>query len=91
MVKLDGSARFECIIDALPKAKLSWFTNDKELTTKDNVKFETDLKSSTYSLVVPKVLNSHVGTYVVKALNTIGEKAESFNLELLSIFFVSFS
>jgi hypothetical protein len=86
MVKLDSSVKFQCVIDALPKAKLSWYINAKELTTKDGVKFEADLKTSTYALVIPKVLNSHVGTYIVKASNAIGENQKTFCLELLSMF-----
>jgi hypothetical protein len=83
---MDGTVRFECVIDALPKAKISWHMNEKELTAKDGVKFETDLKTFTYSLVISKVLSSHVGAHTVKASNTIGESEKSFVLELLSMF-----
>jgi hypothetical protein len=79
----DQSARFECLIDATPKAKITWLLNGKELTNKDNVKFETDAKTSANFLVVPKVAASNFGTYTVKASNSVGEIEHSFKLEVL--------
>ncbi len=79
----DQAARFECLIDALPKPKLVWILNDKELTNKDNVKFETDAKTFTNSLVIPKISASHLGKYVIKASNNVGEVEHTFNLDVL--------
>lgn len=79
----DQSARFECLIDALPKAKVTWLLNGKELTNKDNVKLETDAKTSANVLVIPKVLASHCGTFTIKASNSVGEVEHSFNLDTL--------
>jgi hypothetical protein len=86
IVNQDASARFECLIDALPKPKVSWLLNGKELTNKDNVKFEVDQKTSANCLVIPKVLTSHGGTLTVKASNTVGEAEYSFKLEVFGIF-----
>ncbi len=79
----DQPARFECLIDALPKAKVSWFLNGKELTNKDNVKFETDAKTSANVLVIPKVLASHMGSFTIKASNSVGEIEHVFSLDTL--------
>jgi len=57
--------------------------NDKELTNKDNVKFETDAKTFTNSLVIPKISASHLGKYVIKASNNVGEVEHTFNLDVL--------
>lgn len=77
----DQAAKFECLVDAMPKAKLTWLLNGKELTNKDNVKFETDAKTSAVTLVIPKVMASHIGTYVVKASNNVGEIEHTFILD----------
>ena len=74
--------RFECLIDSNPKAKVTWFLNDKELTIKDGVKFETDAKTSANCLVIPKVSSAHIGVYTVKAANTVGEAEHKFNLDV---------
>lgn len=67
----------------MPKPKLIWLLNDKELTNKDNVKFETDAKTFTNSLVIPKISASHLGKYVIKASNNVGEIEHTFNLDVL--------
>lgn len=77
----DQAAKFECLVDAAPKAKLTWLLNGKELTNKDNVKFETDAKTSAVFLVIPKVLASHIGSYTVKASNNVGEVEHTFKLD----------
>ena len=77
----DQAAKFECLVDAMPKAKLAWFLNGKELTNKDNVKFETDAKTSAVFLVIPKVVAAHIGTYTVKASNSVGEVEHSFTMD----------
>lgn len=79
----DQSAKFECLVDSLPKAKLSWYLNGKELTVKEGVKFETDAKTSANYLVIPKVTASSFGKYTIKASNNVGEIEHSFNLDVL--------
>jgi hypothetical protein len=79
----DQPARFECLVDSLPKAKLTWLLNGKELTNKDNIKFETDAKTSAVALVIPKVLASHCGTYTIKATNSVGEAEATFVMDTL--------
>ena len=77
----DQPAKFECLVDANPKAKLTWLLNGKELTNKDNIKFETDAKTSATFLVIPKVMPTHIGTYTVKASNNVGEVEHTFSME----------
>jgi len=78
----DTTAKFECIVDSMPKAKVIWLFNEKELTNKDNVKLETDAKTSANYLIIPKVTSNHIGSYTVKALNTVGEISHTFNLDV---------
>lgn len=67
----------------MPKAKCAWFLKDRELLIKDNVKFETDLKSGLYSLVIAKVNPlAHFGIYTFKASNSVGSIEHSFELNL---------
>jgi hypothetical protein len=82
----DQTAKFECLVDSQPKAKISWLLNGKELTNKDNVKFETDAKTSTTYLVIPKVTSNNFGKYTIKASNTVGEVEHNFNLDVLGMF-----
>ena len=67
----------------MPKAKVTWFLNEKELTAKDNVKIETDAKTSANCLVIPKVSSVHLGKLTVKASNSVGEVEHSFSLNVL--------
>ncbi len=79
----DQPAKFECLIDSMPKAKVTWLLNGKELTNKDNIKIETDAKTSATFLVIPKVMASHIGTYTIKASNNVGEVEHSFGFDAL--------
>lgn len=83
VVVQDTSIRFECTIDAVPKPKVSWILNGKELTSKDNVKFETNAQSQVYALVIAKVSVSHLGSFTIKASNQVGDIESSFNLDVL--------
>ena len=84
IVVQDQSIKFECLVDALPKAKLSWFLNGKELTAKDNVKFETDPKTASNNLIIAKVNQTvHLGKFTIKASNAVGENEHSFDLNVL--------
>ena len=78
----DQPAKFECLVDALPKPKLTWLLNGKELTNKE-VKFETDAKTSANFMVIPKVTSTNFGTYTIKASNSVGEIECNFNLDVL--------
>lgn len=66
----------------MPKAKVSWLLNGKELTNKDGVKFEVNQQTQANVLVIPKVLTSHAGTFTVKATNTVGEVEHTFKLDV---------
>ncbi len=79
VVNQDSLVKFECNIDALPKPKVTWVLNGKELTNKD-AKFEADAKTSLYRLTFAKVLPSNSGTFIVKASNTLGESECTFSL-----------
>jgi len=71
------------LVDALPKAKISWYLNEKELTAKDGFKFETNAQTSVNSLVLAKVTSTHFGKYTIKASNSVGEIEHSFNVDVL--------
>ena len=76
--------KFECSVEALPKAKIDWYLNEKELIVKDNFKLETDLRLGTCNLLISKVnITAHLGKYTVKAVNTVGTAEHSFELGLL--------
>lgn len=70
----------------MPKAKISWLLNGKELTLKDNVKFEADPKTSANNLIIPKINQTvHLGKYTIKASNSVGEVEHIFDLDVLGI------
>ena len=77
------SIKFETMIEAIPKAKVSWYLNDKEISLKDGVKFENNPKTSACNLVIPKILVSHLGKYTIKASNIVGEAEHTFELNVL--------
>ncbi len=82
IAKQDTLARFECLVDAFPKAKIVWQINGRDLTNKDNIKYENDPKTLTNCLVIPKVLSSHGGSYSIKASNSVGESEHVFKLNV---------
>ena len=63
-----------------------WILNGKELTVKDNVKFETNAKTQANALVIPKVSVAHLGSFTIKAVNQVGEAECSFKLDVLGMF-----
>ena len=76
--------KFECSVEALPKAKIDWYQNEKELSGKDGFKIETDLRLGTCNLLISKVnVNAHLGRYTIKAVNTVGTAEHSFELAIL--------
>ncbi len=79
----DQSTKFEVLVDSLPKAKIVWLLNGKELTAKDNIKFENDAKTSATNLIIPKILASHLGKYTIRASNSVGEIEHSFDLNII--------
>ena len=70
----------------MPKPKILWILNGKELTTKDNVKFETNAQTQTNALVIPKVSVSHLGSFTIKAVNQVGEAECTFKMDVLGMF-----
>ena len=62
--------------------------NGKELTLKDNVKFEADPKTSANNLIIPKINQTvHLGKYTIKASNSVGEVEHIFDLDVLGKIF----
>ena len=80
---MDQPTKFECLVDSAPKAKVSWFLNGRELAAKDNVKFETDAKTSANCLTIAKVSAIHIGSYCIKASNSVGEVEHTFGLDMI--------
>ena len=56
------------------------------MTNKDNIKFETDVKTLANSLIIPKITSNHLGKYTIKASNSVGEIEHIFNLDVLGIY-----
>lgn len=83
VVLQEQSVRFECLVDALPKAKIQWYLNGRELSMKDNIKIEIDPKTSVNYLIIPRVLQAHLGKYAIRAFNAIGESQHFFDLNVL--------
>ena len=83
VVVLEQLIKFECLVEAYPKAKVSWIFNQKELSLKDNVKFETDQKTGTNYLIISKANISHSGRYRIIASNLVGSVEHNFNIEIL--------
>lgn len=83
-IKKEESAKFECVIEAVPKATVTWSINGKELTTKDGVQIEKDVANNKYSLIIPKANPAvHGGVITVKATNPIGTAQHDVNLNIL--------
>ena len=78
----EKEARFECIVKSNPKPNIIWIFNEKEITLKDGVKIEKDLAKDKYTLVIPKVTNSNVGTFIVRATNEYGTVEKSCKLNV---------
>jgi len=78
----EKEARFECIVKSNPKPNIIWIFNEKELTLKDGVKIEKDLAKDKYTLVIPKVTNSNVGTFIARATNEYGTVEKSCKLNV---------
>jgi hypothetical protein len=81
----EKEARFECVVKSNPKPTLSWFFNDRELTTKDGIRLEKDISKDKYTLVIPKVNQNHLGKYTVKAINDFGSDERSCQLDVLDV------
>lgn len=79
----DVVIKFDCVIESISKPKVSWFLNDFELSSKDNVKFDYDAKTSTHSITIPKVSSVHNGVFSIRASNANGETVHTFNLNVL--------
>lgn len=78
----EKEAKFECIVKSNPKPNIIWIFNEKELTVKDGVKIEKDLAKDKYTLVIPKVTNSNVGTFIARASNEYGTVEKSCKLNV---------
>jgi hypothetical protein len=61
----------------LPKPKVQWYLNNKELTAKEGYKFEGS------NLVIPKVLATHLGIFKIVASNSVGSVEHIFELNVI--------
>ena len=68
----EKEARFECIIKGNPKPNVSWYFGENEILNKENSRIEVDKGKDKYSLTIPRVTFSCVGSYKVKAVNEYG-------------------
>ena len=83
-IKKDDAVKFEVIVEAVPKAAISWSINGKELTTKDGVQIEKDVNNNRYCLNIPKANPGvHMGVIIVKATNAIGSVEHEIKLNIL--------
>ena len=78
----EKEAKFECSVKSNPKPNIIWILNEKELTIKDGVKIEKDAVKDKYSLIIPKVMANHIGSFTVKAINEFGTAERICNLTI---------
>ncbi len=79
----DKEAKFECVVKSNPKPNVIWLFNGKEFTNRDGVRMEKDVSKDKYTLVIPKVSPTHIGTITAKATNEFGTAEKSRQLDVL--------
>lgn len=79
----DKEAKFECVVKSNPKPNIIWLFNGKEFTNRDSVRIEKDVGKDKYTLVIPKITPTHVGTITVKATNEFGTVEKNCQLDVL--------
>jgi hypothetical protein len=78
----EREARFECIVKGNPRPNVSWFFEESEITNKENSRLEIDKLKDKYSLTIPRVLLSSVGSYRVRAVNEYGSIEKTIKLTI---------
>ncbi|KAK7869432.1 hypothetical protein R5R35_008161 [Gryllus longicercus] len=85
-VKDYDDAEFRVRVNGIPKPKVTWFKDGKELKTGGRITIETDsevLVSS--SLSIKHFEESDIGTYSVRAVELVGEATTSAKLEMTQL------
>ncbi|GLG93475.1 Obscurin [Gryllus bimaculatus] len=85
-VKDYDDAEFRVRVNGVPKPKVTWFKDGKELKTGGRITIETDsevLVSS--SLSIKHFEESDIGTYSVRAVELVGEATTSAKLEMTQL------
>lgn len=80
-------AIFEAIIKAVPKPKIEWTINGKDLAKRELVNLtseELDKDITKFKIVIGNVNPEEEGEYMVKAWNKVGETTSIANLKLHS-------
>jgi hypothetical protein len=81
----DKEAKFECEVKSNPKPNIVWLFNGKEFTNRDGVRIEKDVAKDKYSLVIPKVAPTNIGTITAKATNEFGTVEKNCQLDVLDV------
>lgn len=81
----EKEVRFECVIKGNPKPTVTWYFGETEITHKELSRVEVDKVKDLYSLTLPRVLTSHVGTFRVEAVNEYGLVEKTCKLELIEL------
>lgn len=79
----DKEAKFECVVKSNPKPNVIWLLNGKEFTARDGVRIEKDANKDKYTLVIPKVTQTHIGTITAKATNEFGTSEKNCQIDVL--------
>ena len=79
----DKEAKFECVVKSNPKPNVIWLFNGKEFTNRDGVRIEKDVSKDKYTLVLPKVAPTNIGTITAKASNEFGTAEKNVQLDVL--------
>ncbi|XP_050523342.1 obscurin isoform X47 [Daktulosphaira vitifoliae] len=78
-------AIFEAIIKAVPRPKIIWTVNGKDLSDRKNVELiseELEEKISKFKIIIGDVEPEESGEYTVKAWNKVGETTATAHLKL---------
>ena len=68
--KQGSSARLQCTVSSSPDLQMSWFLNDRELSSGD--RYSISLKDSVATLELRSVMLSDSGNYTCEVLNESG-------------------
>ncbi|XP_015782492.1 obscurin isoform X3 [Tetranychus urticae] len=78
-----SSATLSCTITGSPKPEVTWFKDNKQLSSNDEFEIVTD-SDTKYSIVVKKASETTQGTYIVKAKNSAGSSEADVKLTIIA-------